>query len=316
MSATNATRVVRAFAPGTVANLGPGLDVLGLAVAGVGDTVTAERTSDREIRILSSGHPEISADPPRNTAGIAASLVRERAGGSSIGIALAIEKGLPLAGGQGGSAASAVAAAVAVNALLGNALSSQELLEPCLEAEAAVAGRHADNVGAALFGGVVLVESLDPPAVVRLAYPRELLVVMVEPRQTLRTEEARSRLPRAVDLSLAVAQAARVGALVSALASGDWELLRRSVEDGVAEPARAPLLPGFLEAKRRALAAGAFGCSISGSGPTAFAFSRDPTSARRVGGEMVAAYRSVGVEATARVCEIDDEGARVLGNSA
>jgi homoserine kinase len=310
------TKSVRAFAPGTVANLGPGLDVLGLAVTGAGDTVTAERTSDGEIRILSSGHPEIPADSSRNTAGIAASLVRERVGARSTGISLAVEKGLPLAGGQGGSAASAVAAAVAVNALLGNVLSREKLLEPCLEAEAAVAGRHADNVGAALFGGVVLVESPDPPLVVRLVYPRELIVVIAVPRQSLRTEEARSRLPRAVDLSLAVAQAARVGALVAALAAGDWELLGRSVEDRLAEPARAPLLPGFLEAKRAALAAGAFGCSISGSGPASFAFARGADGARRVADAMTAAYRSAGVDATARVCEIDDQGARVLGDAA
>ena len=303
---------VRAFAPGTVANLGPGLDVLGLAVSGAGDAVTAELGAGAEVRVGSSGHPEIPADAKRNTAGIAASLVRERAGAGGVGIVLSVEKGLPLAGGQGGSAASAAAAAVAVNALLGDPLSREELLEACLEAEAAVAGRHADNVAAALFGGVVLVESVDPPAVVRLTYPGDLLVVIAAPRQALRTEEARSRLPRAIDLAVAVGQAARVGALVSALASGDWELLRRSVDDRVAEPARAPLLPGFLDAKKAALDAGAFGCSISGSGPTAFAFARGEDSARRVADAMTDAYRSAGVEATARVCRVDAEGARVL----
>ena len=309
MKARNA---VRAFAPGTVANLGPGLDVLGLAVTGAGDSVTADRVAHGDVCVVSSGHPEIPADPKRNTAGIAASLVRERAGAGNVGITLSIEKGLPLAGGQGGSAASAAAAAVAVNALLDDPLSREELLEPCLEAEATVAGRHADNVAAALFGGVILVESIDPPAVVRLAYPGELIVVIAAPRQALRTEEARSRLPRAVDLAVAVGQAGRVGALVSALASGDWQLLRRSVDDRVAEPARAPLLPGFLEAKKAALEAGAFGCSISGSGPTAFAFARGEDSARRIADVMTDAYRFAGVEAAARVCRIDAEGARVV----
>jgi homoserine kinase len=303
---------VRAFAPGTVANLGPGLDILGLAVTGRGDTVTVERTTGTEIRIHSSGHPDIPIEPERNTAGIAAARVREKATAGSFGISLRIEKGLPLSGGQGGSAASAVAAAVAVNELLGSPLRKEELLGPCLDAEAAVAGRHADNVSAALFGGIVLVRSLEPLEIVRLTFPEELLVVLAEPRQRLPTEEARTRLPRTVELSVALAQAARVGALVAALATRDWELLRRSVEDGVAEPARAPLLPGFVEAKSAALQAGALGCSISGAGPAAFSFARGEESARRIGEAMVEAYALRGVGATARVCAIDLRGARVV----
>lgn len=306
-------RRVRAFAPGTVANLGPGLDILGLAVAGAGDTVTAERSANREIRIRSSGHPEIPGDPERNTAGIAAARVRAMASADSVGLTLEIAKGLPLSGGQGGSAASAVAAAVAVNELLGSPLRREELLEPCLAAEAAVSGRHADNVAAALFGGVVLIRTMEPIDVVRLSFPEELRVVIVAPQQSLRTEEARTRLPRSVSLPVALAQAAAVGALVAALATRDLDLLRRSIEDRIAEPARAPLLPGFVEAKRAALEAGALGCSISGSGPASFAFAVGHGVARRIGKAMVAAYRSEGVPASARVGAIDASGARVVG---
>jgi homoserine kinase len=305
-------RSVRAFAPGTVANLGPGLDVLGLALSGAGDTVRAERIPDAGVVILSAGHPEIPTDPRRNTAGIAAARVRERLGEGSGGIGLTVEKGLPLSGGQGGSAASAAAAAVAVNALFGSALSKDDLFEACLEAETAVAGRHADNVAAALFGGIILVRAIEPADVVRLAFPAELLVVIAQPRQTLRTQDARSRLPRAVDLTTAVAQAAGVGALVSALASGDWDLLRRAVEDRVAEPAREPLLPGFREARAAALESGALGCSISGSGPSSFAFARDPDTAARIARAMVEGYGSRGVSADTRVCGVDPAGARVV----
>ncbi len=306
-------RSVRAFAPGTVANVGPGLDILGLAVVGAGDTVTAKRSGNREIRIRSSGHPGISGDPERNTAGIAAARVRALAKAASTGLTLEISKGLPLSGGQGGSAASAVAAAVAVNELLGSPLRRSDLLEPCIDAEAAVSGRHADNVAGALFGGVVLIRTLDPIDVVRLSFPEELRVVIVAPEQTLRTEEARTRLPRSVPLPVALAQAAAVGALVAALATRDWDLLRRSIEDRIAEPARAPLLPGFLEGKRAALEAGALGCSISGSGPASFAFAVGDGTARRIGKAMVAAYRSAGVPAIARVGAIDALGARVVG---
>ena len=307
-------RTVRAFAPGTVANLGPGFDVLGLAVTGAGDAVTAERAADGEIRVLSSGHPDIPVDLERNTAGIAAARVRERAGKTAIGFTLDVEKGLPLSGGQGGSAASAVAAAVAVNELLGSPFRKEELLLPCVEAETAVAGRHADNVAAALYGGVVLIRSLETLDVVRLPFPEELRIVLAHPQQSLRTEEARACLPRSVDLGVAVAQAASVGALVAALATRDWDLLRRSIEDRVAEPARAPLLPGFAEAKSAALAAGALGCSISGSGPSAFAFALDDDSGQRIGEAMIAGYRSRGIEASARTGTIDGRGARVVGS--
>lgn len=306
-------RLVRAYAPGTVANLGPGLDILGLAVTGAGDTVTAERTADPKLRIRSSGSPEIPADPEKNTAGIAAALVRKAAAAEATGFTLEIVKGLPLSGGQGGSAASAVAAAVAVNEVLGSPLTRDELFEPCLAAEEAVSGRHADNVAAALYGGIVLVRCLQPLDVVRLSFPEELRVVLAAPRQSLRTEESRACLPSSIPLAVALAQAAHVGALVAALGAGDRELLRRSIEDRVAEPVRAPLLPGFAEAKAAALEAGALGCSISGSGPSAFAFAAGEESARRIGEAMVAAYRSRGVEATARVGTIDTQGARVVG---
>lgn len=305
---------VRAFAPGTVANLGPGLDVLGLALKGAGDTVTARQDSGSGITIRDSGHPEIPCDAARNTAGIAAAEVLRRAGAAGTGIVLEVTKGLPLSGGQGGSAASAAAAAVAVNALIGSPLSKPDLLEPCLAAEEAVAGRHADNVAAALFGGVILVRSLDPPDIVRLSFPEDLLIVLLQPEQRLRTEDARAALPASVERSVAVAQAAQVGALVAALARQDFALLSRAVDDRIAEPARAGLLPGFPEAKAAALAAGALGCSISGAGPAVFAFAAGEDSASRIGEAMIAAYEARGIAARVRAARIDSLGARVLGS--
>jgi homoserine kinase len=303
---------VRAFAPGTVANVGPGLDILGLALEGPGDAVRVERLASSGVTVEDSGHPDIPRDAARNTAGIAASHVLARAGEPGIGLAIRIVKGLPLSGGQGGSAASAAAAAVAVNALLGSPLAKADLLDACLAAEEAVAGRHADNAAAALFGGVVLVRSLDPLDVVALRFPEDLLVVLVRPEQRLRTEVSRAALPRSVDRDVALAQAANVGALVAALARGDHDLMRRSVQDRIAEPARSKLLPGFPEAKSAALEAGALGCSISGSGPAAFAFARGKDSASRIGEAMINSYERRGVAARARTCRIDARGARVL----
>jgi len=305
-------KFIRAFAPGTVANLGPGVDVLGLALDGVGDEVRVSRGKGNAITVEVVGPEEIPRDPAHNTAAIAASEVLRRARAEGDGLSIQVFKGLPLAGGQGGSAASAAAAAVATDALLGSRLSREELLAACLAAEQVVAGRHADNAAAALYGGLVLVRSLDPIDVVALRYPRGLRIVLARPAQRLATERARAALPATLPREIALAQAAQVGALVAALAAGDFELLARSVEDHIAEPSREPLLPGFAEAKRAALEAGARGSSISGAGPSAFAFAEDEASGKRVAEAMVAAYRARGIEAEARVFAIDARGARVI----
>ena len=221
---------VTAFAPGSVGNVGPGLDILGLAVAGDGDAVRAEWLAEPGIRMLDPGHPELPREAERHTAGLAARAVLDRAGPARArgrGIGLSVRKGLPLSGGQGGSAASAVAGAVAVNALLGDPLGKMELIEACLDAEEAVAGRHADNIAPSLLGGIVLIRSMDPLDVVRLPVPAELYVVLARPEQRMRTAEARAVLPREVSRAVALHQAAHVAAMVAALALDDYELLGR-----------------------------------------------------------------------------------------
>jgi homoserine kinase len=307
-------RRVTAFAPGSVGNVGPGLDILGLALAGPGDAVSAEWSGARGIQILDPGHPELPSDPGRHASGLAARAVLERGDneGRQAGIALRVRKGLPLSGGQGGSAASAVAGAVAVNALLGNPLDRDALVSVCLAAEESVSGRHADNIAPSLLGGIVLIRSLEPLDLVQLPVPEDLCVVVVRPDQRLRTAEARSVLPRTVSLAVALHQAAQVGAMIAALATTDYALLGRAVDDRIAEPARARLLPGFSEAKQAALAAGALGSSISGAGPTAFALVQGLHIGQRVGSAMAAAYAASGYSSDVRVAQIDREGARVI----
>ncbi len=309
---------VTAFAPGGVGNIGPGLDILGLALSGPGDMVRAEWTEVPGIQILDPGHRDLPHDPARHTAGLAARAVIERAGPSHCGergIALTVTKGLPLSGGQGGSAASAVAGAVAVNALLGRPLDSSALIASALAAEESVSGRHADNIAPALLGGIVLIRSLDPLDLIELPVPDELLVVVARPDQQLRTADARFVLPAEISRGAAVYQAAQVGAMVAALASGDYALLGRAIDDRIAEPVRTPLLPGFREAKLAALEAGALGSSISGSGPTAFALVRGHAAGERVAAAMAAAYGACGQRSQVRVAEIDRMGARIMVGS-
>ena len=305
--------------PGGIGNLGPGLDVLGCALTGARDEVIAEWSQTAGITIIDAGHPQLPTDPAKNTASIAAASVMRAAitrgmRMSHPGIAITIKKGLPLSGGQGGSAASAVAGAVAANALIwpvGSGLTQNELLTCALEGEETVAGRHLDNIAPSLLGGIVLVRSLDPIEVVKIPAPEGLRIVLATPAQQLTTTRARSVLPIEVPQSIVVHQLAQVAAIVSACHSGDLALLGRAMDDRIAEPARTPLLPGFADAKVAAIDAGALGVSISGAGPTAFALCDSEATASKIAQAMQSAYARAGLDCTVRICEIDPQGAIV-----
>ncbi len=299
-----------AYAPGSIGNVGPGLDILGLAVSGRGDEATFTMRDERGILIAGAGHPDLPTDPSRHATAIAASAVFARAGYRG-GATLRVTKGLPLSGGQGGSAASAIAGAVAANYLLDAGLDDAALLECALEAESAVAGRHADNLAPSLLGGLVLVRSLDPIDVIRLPVPANLRVVLAHPDQQLQTRDARAVLPHDIPRDVVLHQAANVAAMVAGACLGDVALIGRALDDRIAEPARAALLPGFIAAKQAAMAAGALACSISGAGPTAFALVDDEVVGVRVAAAMAAAYAMAGLPTATRVATIDLRGATV-----
>lgn len=302
---------VSAFAPATIANLGPGFDVLGLAIEGLGDTVTA-RFSDSPGVTVSAIHGDNGAlplDPTKNTAAIA-SFHTLKTAGIEANVELEIHKGLPLCSGLGSSAASAAAAAFATNQLLGNPLRKYDLIGPCIEAEAAVSGRHADNVAPALLGGLVLIRSIDPIDLIRLPIPDGLTMVVVTPSTSLPTKEARAVLPNEVPLSTMVATTAQVAGLVSACYSGDISLLSRSLEDFVVTPARIGLIPGGQQALEAALDAGALGASISGAGPSLFAMCRSPRSARATASAMAHAIKASGHSATIHISPANCPGVR------
>ena len=202
-----------------------------------------------------------------------------------------------------------------MNDLLGRPLDTGALLKCCLEAETAVAGPHLDNLAPILLGGIVLVRTLDPIECIPLPVPAGLYVVLAFPRQRLETKRGRAVLPAMVPLATALHQAAQVAAMTAAFASGDLALLGRALDDRIAEPARAPLLPGFTSARAAALGAGALGCSISGSGPTAFALTDSAERGGLIAAAMTAAYAGAGVECRARVETVDRRGARTVGVS-
>ncbi len=301
-------------APGSVGNLGPGLDVLGCAVTGAHDEVCLEWSDAPGVTVLDAGHPDLPSAPERNTAAIAASeaLARARAQGARClaeGLALRVTKGLPLSGGQGGSAASAVAGAVALNTLVGRILSNLELAECALVAESRVAGRHLDNIAPSLLGGLVLVRSVDPLDLVPIATPAHLRIVLATPAQRLETARARAVLPEAVPRATAIHQMAQVGAIIAACEADDLALLGRAIDDRIAEPVRASLIPGFREVKLAAMETGALGVSISGAGPTIFALCDGDARAAAVAAAMHGAFARLGIESTVRVTAVSRHGA-------
>ena len=306
---------VIAFAPGSIGNFGPGLDVLGCAVTGPGDEVHAW-WSDRElgVTVLDAGHPELPTDPTRNACAIAAQAVLDRAPHMRRGVSLSVRKGLPLSAGQGGSGASAVAAAVAVNQLIkqggGDELDTIGLLATSLVAEATVAGRHLDNLAASLMGGVICIRGIDPPDVTNVQVNVSLWFALAHPAIHIRTADSRALLPQFYPRDVLIAQLASVASLVTGLANGDLALVGRALVDHVAEAPRSALIPGFAEAKRAAFEAGALGASLSGSGPTTFAVCATEAEAIAVAEAMRWAYEVAGHVCVARVATIDFEGAR------
>jgi homoserine kinase len=303
-----------AFAPATVSNVACGFDVLGFAMRQPGDEVTA-RWIDRGVRIdaIANDGGRLPREADRNTAGVAA-MALLRTLGERRGVALDIRKGLPLSSGLGGSAASAVAAVVAVDALAGARLPIETLLACAFEGERDGAGSaHADNIAPALYGGFVLVRRASPADIVRLPVPAGLMAVVVHPDLEIETAMARRLLGDQVPLTDAIRQWANLGALVDALHRADFALLARSLEDSIAEPRRAALVPGLAAIKQAAADAGALGCSLSGSGPSLFALCDGAEVADRVAAAMTAAVvQEIGRAPETYVSPIAREGARVV----
>ena len=305
---------VTAFAPATVSNVACGFDVLGFALDSPGDEVTARMASSGvTIDEIVGDSGRLPRDAAKNTAGVAAQALLARAKDPR-GVGLTIRKGLPLASGLGGSAASAVAAVVAVDALLGLKTPLDVLLSCALEGERLGAGSaHADNIAPSLYGGFVLVRRADPPDVIRLPVPSGLTAVVVHPDLEIETAKARTLLGTTVPLADAIREWANLGAFVDALHRSDFAQMSRSLEDTIAEPRRAPLVPGLASIKQAAVEAGALGCSLSGSGPSLFALCRDRRSADRVASAMAAAVtRAIGGEPQTYVSAIAPHGARVV----
>lgn len=305
-------RRARVFAPGSIGNVGPGFDVLGLAVGGIGDTVTVELHNGPDVVEAVTGRDasRIPREAARNCAAIAARAFLDGWGARDARFRMTIDKGLAVAGGMGGSAASSVAGALAAARAIEQDPSADALMAAALAGESAVAGRHLDNIAASVLGGLTLVRDAEDLDVLKIPLGGEWWVTLVTPEVRIETRAARALLPEAWGRAEWVRQMANTAALVHAFTTGDHGLVRRALDDRFAEPRRASLIPRFAEVKRAALESGALGCSISGSGPTVFALAPASEAARRCASAMQAAFADT--PSTAHVGRVSDEGAREL----
>ena len=338
----------RAFSPATVANLGPGYDVLGLALdpaLGLGDTCAVRLTDGDRISVAVEGDGgRLSTRPEENCASVAAAAVLA-AVGRRTGLEIRLHKGLPLGSGLGSSAASSAAAALATNLALGSPLTRRALVDCARAGEAVAAGTpHPDNVAPSLLGGLLLMvervpqgepdgapapaasgmpaleprpagmpaleprpagmPALEPqsagmPAleIVRLPVPEGLRVAVVIPDLEVRTADARAAIPPRIPVADAVHNLGAIALFISALHDRDLVRLGQATRDRLHQPYRIPLMRGFDEARRAALAAGALGAGMSGSGPAMFALADGDAAARAAGEAFVAAFQSLGIAA-------------------
>ena len=307
--------MIAVYAPGSVSNVACGFDIMGFALEAPGDVVVASPQNDPGVSIaaIEGDDGRLTKDVRKNTASAAVIALINRLE-TTRGISLTIHKGLPLASGIGSSGASAVAAVVAANELLGRPAPMSMLLECAMAGEQAGCGAiHPDNVTPSLYGGFILARSAQPPDIVRLPVPAGLACVVLHPKMEVETGAARKLIGDQVALKDATRQWANVGGLVAALYTSDLALLSRSLVDSIAEPKRASLVPGFADVKAAAIAAGALGASLSGSGPSIFALAPSIEIAKAAGAAMQTAFAAASsVGADLWVCPVGRHGARVI----
>ncbi len=313
---------VTAFAPASVANVAVGFDLLGFSCDVAGDTVTLEKIAEPTVRIdsITGVATNITLEPAKNTA--TAGLVKLRQDLSlKFGFKVSIEKGIPLGSGMGGSAASAVGAIYAANALIGEILSPEQMIAYALIGEAQASGSyHADNIAPCLVGGMTLarvklrpnLQDVPKVEVTSIPLPKSIYCVLVLPELSVETKAARGILKKEIEMKSFVDQCGHLAGVIAGCFTDDIALIGRSLCDVVIEPQRAHLIPGFFEVQKAALSNRAIGCSISGAGPSVFAWAKDKSAAELIKNAMVKAFLEAGVASKAWALPVNSKGVRLL----
>lgn len=302
---------IKVSAPGTVANLVCGFDVLGLCLEAPADEMTVSILQEKKVIIKSADGYNLPTDPAQNTAG-APLLEMLQELNADFGFEVLIKKNIKPGSGIGSSAASAAGAVVAANVLLDNIFNKEQLVRFAMTGEKVASGvKHADNVAPCIYGGITLIRSIFPLEIVPISSP-ELWVTVVHPQIEVRTADARQILKKQVLLKDAIKQWGNIAGLVAGFLKNDYGLIGRSLEDVIIEPVRSILIPGFDEIKKQSKAAGALGGGISGSGPSIFMLSIDESTAETVREEMHDVYQRIGLEHHTYVTTINQEGVKII----
>lgn len=305
---------IKLKSPATVANLSCGYDILGLCLEKPYDEIEIVKIPEKkiEIEILKSSFSNIPSNPNKNTGGIPALLIR-RDLSLDFGFKITINKGIPLSGGLGSSAATAAGVAYGINKLLGNKFSVEEVAKYALEGEKITTDTpHADNIGPCLLGGLILIKETNPPDLIRLPISSKFYISILHPDIIVNTKSAREILPKKIMLSNAVKQWGNISALTYGFCINDKDLIKRSMKDIIVEPIRSKLIKGFDNIKNKVLESGAIGCSISGSGPSIFAISESEKKAQYITSVMEKTAKSLSLSYDSYTSPINYKGPIVL----
>ncbi|MBN2280075.1 MAG: homoserine kinase [Candidatus Marinimicrobia bacterium] len=302
---------IKVFAPATVGNSKCGFDVLGFAVHEPGDVVTLSLLEEPKIEIVVIGNDHIPTQPDKNTCGVAAGKFLDRVAPDR-GVKILLDKKMPVGSGLGSSAAGAAATLYGLNILFDNPCSDEQLLEFGLAAEAAACGAgHADNIAPSLFGGFILIQSYEPLKIKKISAPQNLYCTIVHPDVEIKTAAARKLLPGEIPLKTAVKQMGYLAGFIASLYTEDFELMKNSLQDVLAEPRRSQLIPLFDKALVSIFECGGLGGGISGSGPSLFALSVGQETAAKIAATWKNLYQKIGCQVY--VSKINDQGPKIMG---
>jgi homoserine kinase len=300
---------IKVFSPATIANVGPGYDILGLALEGVGEHLEMELLDSDEIIIPPiPDYPDLPLSPKENIAGIVAKAMLNQLGRKQ-GLSIKIQKAVKPGSGLGSSGCTAAATAFALNELLDTAFTPLELVEFAMLGEKATSGKaHADNVAASLMGGFCIIKSYHPLEILNIPFPKELQIVVAHPQIEVKTADSKKILKKEMVLPDVITQMGNIAALISGLTTSNFNWIRAGMNDLIAEPIRSYLIPGFSKAKSIALDNGALGCSISGSGPSIFAFCENKHQAKELGDKWQQFYTNLDIDSKIYLSKINPKG--------
>ncbi len=303
---------IKVYSPATVANISSGFDVMGLAIEGAGDTLVMRKINKPGAHINLISGAELPMDADKNIASYVSSMMLKKAG-VDFGIEIDLYKGIIGGSGLGSSASSCAAAAVGTNYFLDNKLSKEDLIYFASEGEKLACGTPiTDNVAPAILGGIVFIQNAKDRRFISLPVPNDLYLVIIHPQIEIKTEDARNVLPKKVPLTIATKQIANFGGLLTSIFTEDWDLMKNSMIDYLAEPYRFKYIQGYQSIRQAAMEAGAIGGGISGSGPSVYHICKGMDSAERIQNAINKTYAKENIPYKMYLSKIDTKGTYIV----